>query len=60
MAEVKAQRRVMIVDFVNTNMDGRQIKMVVVQSGDAGLEILVVLQGAVAPVGTGYRIGPAA
>ena len=60
VTDVEPQRGVVVVDVVYTYLDSCQVKMIVVQSGHAGLIVLVVLQGTVAPVGTLHGIGLAA
>ena len=47
----------MVVDGVDTDIDIRQVDMVIIETLNAGLEILVILQGTIHPVDTGYGIG---
>ena len=47
----------MVVDGVDTNINVRQVDMVIVETLDTGLIVLVILQGTVHPVNTRYGIG---
>ena len=54
---MEAQVGVVVVDAVYTYINMGKVNVVVVQSLDAGLVVLVVLQGAIVPVGTMDGIG---
>ena len=54
---MEAERGVVIIDGVDTDIDVRQVDVVIVEALDTGLVVLVILQGAIHPVNTSYGIG---
>ena len=57
LAQIHAQRRVVEVDGVNTHRNVAEVYVVIVQTINMRLEVLVVLHGTMHPVNAAHRIG---
>ena len=54
---VQAERGIMVIDGVDADINVRQVDMVIVEALDTGLVVLIILQGPIHPINTGYGIG---